>query len=128
MGTTSASPLRFTVGVVTPNGAALKLRGRDHERATLDALITCVQAGTSQVLVLRGEPGIGKTALLDYLVAGVLPTCRVERTTGVESEVELPFSGLHQLCAPMLRPSRSAAGPSARCAGDGVRHACRTTT
>ena len=96
---------------MTPNGAALKLRGRDHERATLDALITCVQAGTSQVLVLRGEPGIGKTALLDYLVAGVLPTCRVERTTGVESEVELPFSGLHQLCAPMLHHLDRLPGP-----------------
>jgi DNA-binding CsgD family transcriptional regulator len=60
-----------------------------------------VQAGQSRVLVVRGEPGVGKTALLDYL-AGRASGCRVARATGVQSEMELAFAGLHQLCAPML--------------------------
>ena len=79
-----------------------QLRGRQHECATLDALVGRLRAGGSQVLVLRGEAGVGKTALLDYLASGVQPRCRVARAVGVESEVELPFSGLHQLCGPML--------------------------
>jgi DNA-binding CsgD family transcriptional regulator len=53
------------------------------------------------VLVVRGEAGIGKSALLDYLAASA-PGCRVARASGVESEMELAFAGLHQLCAPML--------------------------
>ena len=51
--------------------------------------------------MVRGEPGVGKTALLDYL-AGQAPGCRVARAVGVQSEMELAFAGLHQLCAPML--------------------------
>ncbi len=81
---------------------ATKLRGRQTECAALDALVGRLHAGGSQVLVLRGEAGVGKTALLDYLASGVEPRCRVARAVGVESEVELPFSGLHQLCGPML--------------------------
>jgi DNA-binding CsgD family transcriptional regulator len=53
------------------------------------------------VLVLRGEPGIGKTALLGY-AAGRAAGFQVARASGVESEMELPFAGLHQLCGPML--------------------------
>ncbi|TCM37168.1 AAA family ATPase [Kribbella sp. VKM Ac-2568] len=79
-----------------------ELRGRQSECATLDALVAGVRAGASQVLVLRGEAGVGKTALLDYLAGGLGPGCRLARAAGIESEVELPFSGLHQLCAPML--------------------------
>ena len=79
-----------------------ELRGRQSECATLDALVGQVRAGASQVLVLRGEAGVGKTALLDYLASRLRPTCRLARAAGVESEVMLPFSGLHQLCAPML--------------------------
>ncbi|TCN41858.1 putative ATPase [Kribbella orskensis] len=79
-----------------------ELRGRQSECATLDALVAGVRAGASQVLVLRGEAGVGKTALLDYLASGLGPSCRLARAAGVESEMELPFSGLHQLCAPML--------------------------
>jgi DNA-binding CsgD family transcriptional regulator len=60
-----------------------------------------VRGGESRVLVVRGEPGVGKTALLDYLV-GQASGCRVARVAGVESELELTFAGLHQLCAPML--------------------------
>ena len=67
----------------------------------LDRFINAVRAGESRVLVLRGEPGVGKTALLDHL-AGRAAGCRVARAAGVQSEMELAFAGLHQLCAPML--------------------------
>jgi DNA-binding CsgD family transcriptional regulator len=60
-----------------------------------------VRAGRSRVLVLRGEAGVGKTALLDYLEERA-SGCRVVRAAGVESEMEIAFAGLHQLCAPML--------------------------
>jgi len=64
-------------------------------------LVAAVRAGESRVLVVRGEPGVGKTALLDYL-AKEAQGCRVVRTAGVQSEMELAFAGLHQLLAPML--------------------------
>lgn len=75
--------------------------GRRGEREVLDQLLASVRAGRSQVLVLRGEPGIGKTALLGYLVERA-SGCRIARAAGVESEMELAFAGLHQLCAPFL--------------------------
>jgi DNA-binding CsgD family transcriptional regulator len=78
-----------------------QLRDRRSERATLDGLVKAVRTGHSQVLVVRGEPGVGKTALLDYLV-GQLQGCRLVRATGVQSEMELAFAGLHQLCVPMF--------------------------
>ncbi|MFG1909470.1 AAA family ATPase [Kribbella sp. NPDC048928] len=90
------------VGVVTSHQLPTELRGRQSECATLDSLVDRVRAGTSQVLVLRGETGVGKSTLLDYLANGLGQGCRLARAAGVESEVELPFSGLHQLCAPML--------------------------
>jgi DNA-binding CsgD family transcriptional regulator len=77
------------------------LLGRQAECAALDELLIGARAGHSQVLVLRGEAGIGKTALLDDL-ARRAGGCRVTRICGVESELELAFAGLHQLCAPML--------------------------
>jgi len=77
------------------------LRGRDSECELLDRLIGAVRAGESRALVLRGEPGVGKTALLDYL-AGAASGCRVARAAGIQSEMELAFAALHQLCAPML--------------------------
>ena len=64
------------------------------------------------MLVLRGEAGIGKSALLEYLVASATG-CRIERAVGVESEMELAFAGLHQLCAPMLDHLSSLPGPQA---------------
>jgi DNA-binding CsgD family transcriptional regulator len=79
-----------------------KLLGRQNECAVLDALLGRLRLGERQVLVLRGEAGVGKTALLDYLASQVLPSCRLARAVGFESEVGLPFSGLHQLCTPML--------------------------
>jgi DNA-binding CsgD family transcriptional regulator len=77
------------------------LRGRRSECASLDRLLEDVRGGQSRVLVLRGDAGVGKTALLDYLAASA-SGCRIARSVGVESEMELAFAGLHQLCAPML--------------------------
>ncbi|WP_445149961.1 helix-turn-helix transcriptional regulator [Baekduia sp. Peel2402] len=74
---------------------------RDAERAALDGLLKGVRGGQSAVLVLRGEAGIGKTALLE-VVAERADGCRVARVAGVQAEMELAFAGLHQLCAPML--------------------------
>ncbi|WP_233624930.1 AAA family ATPase, partial [Actinoplanes sp. ATCC 53533] len=59
------------------------------------------QAGQSRVLVLRGEPGIGKSALVEYVVDSAAG-CQILRVAGVESEMELAFAGLHQLCVPMM--------------------------
>ena len=67
----------------------------------LDRLLAATRSGEGKVLVIRGEAGVGKTALLGYLRAQA-SGCRVIQAIGVESEMELPFAGLHQLCAPML--------------------------
>jgi predicted ATPase len=77
------------------------LVGRRDECDVLDGLLVAARAGRSGVLVLRGEPGVGKTALVDYTV-GSASGFRVARAVGVESEMELAFAALHQLCAPML--------------------------
>jgi len=94
------------------------LLDRHNECASVDRLIAAVRAGRSRALVLRGEPGVGKTALLDYMAARA-PGCRVERAAGVQSEMELAFAGLHQLCAPMLDRLERLPGPQ--------RDALRTT-
>jgi DNA-binding CsgD family transcriptional regulator/tetratricopeptide (TPR) repeat protein len=67
----------------------------------LDRLLDSVRGGGSAVLVIRGEPGIGKTALLHYCLRQAAG-CQTARVTGVESELELPFAALHQLCRPTL--------------------------
>jgi DNA-binding CsgD family transcriptional regulator len=77
------------------------LAGRGTECARLDELLAEAQVGRSAVLVLRGEPGIGKSALLDY-AAERAQGYHVLRAIGVEWEMELPFAGLHQLCAGLL--------------------------
>jgi DNA-binding CsgD family transcriptional regulator/tetratricopeptide (TPR) repeat protein len=77
------------------------LRGRGGECRTLDQLVADARAGRSAVLVLRGEAGAGKSALLEFVVTRA-PDCRIARAAGVESEMELAFAGLHQLCGPML--------------------------
>src|SRR5258708_27760151 len=79
----------------------LSLWGRSSECGVLDRVVAEPRAGRSQVLVLRGEAGIGKTALLDYLAAEA-SGCRLVRTAGIESEMELAYAGLHQFCASML--------------------------
>ena len=81
--------------------ASAVLAGRGTECARLDQLLADARLGQSGVLVLRGEPGIGKSALLEY-AAERAEGCRVLRATGVEWEMELPFAGLHQLCAELL--------------------------
>jgi DNA-binding CsgD family transcriptional regulator len=75
--------------------------GRTSERVVIDRLLANVRGGQSAVLVIRGEAGIGKTALLQY-AARQASGLRVEHVTGVEAEMELPYAGIHQLCAPML--------------------------
>src|ERR1700749_3357064 len=93
----SAGPMMAHSGVREPAG----LTGRLSERDVLDRFVADVRAGEGRALVLRGEPGVGKTALLDYL-AGRASGCLVARAAGVQSEMELAFAALHQLCAPML--------------------------
>ena len=77
------------------------LRGRASECALLDDLVSAVGRGEGRSLVLRGEAGIGKTALLDHLIASA-SDLTVVRAAGVESDMELAYAGLHQLCGPLL--------------------------
>jgi len=93
---------------------AMKLIDRQAERGVLEGLLEAIRAGESRALVVSGEAGVGKTALLEYL-SQQASGCRLARAAGVQSEMELPFAGLHQLCAPMLdnlphlpRPQREA--------------------
>jgi predicted ATPase len=79
----------------------LMLYGRDAERSTITELLESARAATGGVLVLRGPPGAGKSALLNDAIAHATGM-RVLRTTGVESEFELPFAALHQLLRPVL--------------------------
>jgi DNA-binding CsgD family transcriptional regulator len=76
----------------------------------LDQLLDAVRAGESRALVVRGEPGVGKTALLDYL-AEHASGCRVARAAAVQSETDLAYAGVHQLCAPMLDRLERLPGP-----------------
>ncbi|WP_328504786.1 AAA family ATPase [Streptomyces sp. NBC_00457] len=87
-----------------------QLHGRRSECGALDQLASVVEAGHSAVLVLRGEAGIGKSALLDYM-AERASAHRIARGAGVESEMELPFAGLHQVCAPFLGRLERLPGP-----------------
>jgi hypothetical protein len=77
------------------------LRGRRDQCAVLDRLLDGARDGRSAALVLEGEAGVGKTALLDYAIASA-SDLRVLRAVGVESEMELAFAALHRLCAPAL--------------------------
>ncbi len=88
----------------------MMLRGRGQQCGALDGLLADARAGRSRVLVVRGEPGIGKTALLDYAIQSA-SGFRVARAAGVESEMELAFAALHQLCAPMLDRLERLPGP-----------------
>ncbi|GAA2738275.1 AAA family ATPase [Actinocorallia aurantiaca] len=87
-----------------------ELHGRRSEEEAIAALLAGAQKGTSSSLVLRGEPGIGKTALLDH-AAAVAGDMRVIRGTGVEFEAELPFSGLQLLLRPVLGSLAALPGP-----------------
>jgi DNA-binding CsgD family transcriptional regulator len=90
--------------------AGVRLRGRRRECEALEQLAVDVRAGRSDVLVLRGEAGIGKSALLDYL-SDRAPDCWVARASGIEAEMELPYAGLHQLLGPFLNDLDHLPGP-----------------
>src|ERR1700741_4037270 len=82
-------------------GPAKVLHGRRIEREALGGLLEAVRSGQSRVLVVSGEPGVGKTALLESAI-GSASGFRVMRAVGVESEMELAFAALQHLCAPVL--------------------------
>src|ERR1700744_3254179 len=80
---------------------ARRLLGRQRQRVALDRLLETARGGRGGALVLQGEPGVGKTALLEY--AGEAGRdFRVFQTVGVEGEMELPYAALQQLCSPIL--------------------------
>jgi len=85
----------------TRSEPAPALLGRQRERAALDSLLGDLRSGHGRGLVVRGEAGVGKSALLEYVV-GAAGDMRVARAVGVESEMELAFASLHLLCAPLL--------------------------
>ena len=103
----SAGPMTAHSGI---RGPAAGLTGRLSERGVLDRFVAGVRAGEGRALVVRGEPGVGKTVLLDYL-AGRASGCLVARAAGVQSEMELAYAGLHQLCAPLLDHAGDLPGP-----------------
>jgi DNA-binding CsgD family transcriptional regulator len=91
-------------------GSQTQLLGRRSECAALEELATSVRAGASRALVLRGEAGAGKSALLEYLVERS-SGFSIARAAGVEYEMELAFGGLHQLCAPFVERLERLPGP-----------------
>ena len=99
---------------------------RQRERQALDGLMGDLRSGRGRALVVRGEAGVGKSALLEY-AAGAAADMRVARAAGVESEMELAFAGVHQLCAPLLgrlerlpAPQRDALGVAFGLRGGGA--------
>ena len=97
------------------------LHGRDAERARLAALLDDARGGRAGTLLLHGEPGVGKSALLEDLVANAGSDVRVLRTQGVESEAPLAFAALHRLLRPVLGTPRPAPGPAGPRAAGRVR-------
>src|SRR3954454_6512226 len=89
---------------------AMELIDRFSERRVLDGVLRDVRAGQSRVVVLHGEPGVGKSVLMDY-AAERAEGCRLFRAPGVESEIELPYAALHQLCLPVLHHLDRLPGP-----------------
>jgi DNA-binding CsgD family transcriptional regulator len=88
------------------------LRGRIDECLELDELIEAVRSGESRALVVSGEAGVGKSVLLDYLARQASTAgCRVARISGMQSEMELAFAGLQQLCGPMLTQAKRLPAP-----------------
>src|SRR5246127_5670244 len=85
-----------------PTGSPRRaLLGRRRESEAIEGLLDAVRGGESRAFVLRGEGGVGKLALLDHAIERATGF-RLARAAGVQSEMELPFAGLHQLCASML--------------------------
>src|SRR4051812_21550069 len=100
---TAVADIRFAPEVTT-------LLGRRDACVVLDGLLHGARSGRSGVLILRGEAGVGKTALLEYAIASAA-VHRVLRAEGVESDRELAFAALHQLCAPILDSVDRLPGP-----------------
>src|SRR5690242_13887565 len=86
------------------------LLDRQRERAVLDGILGDLRSGRGRALVVRGEAGVGKSALLQYVV-GAAADMRVARAAGAESEMELAFAGVHLLCAPLLHRLEGLPGP-----------------
>jgi DNA-binding CsgD family transcriptional regulator len=114
------------MGMHARSGSAPALVDRQRERRALDGLLEDLRSGRGRALVVRGEAGVGKSALLEY-AAGAAADMRVARAVGVESEMELAFAGLHQLCAPLLdrlerlpAPQRDALGSAFGLRGGGA--------
>src|ERR1700733_15457085 len=95
-----------------PLMAAATLVGRSAEYATLDRLLGETRDGASRALVLRGDPGVGKSVLLDYAAAAAAGFL-VIRVTGIESEMEFAFAALQQACTPLLKHLGRLPGPQA---------------
>ncbi|MGX7678712.1 AAA family ATPase [Jatrophihabitans sp. DSM 45814] len=87
--------------VADPVSGPGSLYGRGSECSQLDDMVAALRAGESRTLLIHGEAGIGKTALLDYVVVAATDL-RLLHAAGVESEMELPFASLHQLCSSLL--------------------------
>jgi DNA-binding CsgD family transcriptional regulator/tetratricopeptide (TPR) repeat protein len=102
---------------------ARRLVGRQVECAALDQLVAGVRAGLSRALVVRGEAGVGKSELLEYLVQHA-SGCGIARAGGVEAEMELAYAGLQQLCAPFVDRVEHLPGPQRDAIGTafGLRH------
>ena len=96
--------------VLPQEAAQCRLVGRGRECEVLNRLVAEVRTGQSRTLVVHGEAGAGKTALLEYLLEQAAG-CRIARAVGVESETGLAFAGVHQLCAPFLDRLERVPGP-----------------
>src|SRR3989442_9860714 len=102
--------------VRSTTNTAQGLVGRRAECARLDQLLADARTGTSAAVVVRGEAGVGKSALLEYLLMHAAG-CRLVRAAGAESEMELPFATLHQLCLPLLDELERLPGPQRHALG-----------
>ena len=103
---TAASSIKSATTVAS----LVALVDRGVECARLDQVLADARTGASAAVVLRGEAGVGKSALLEHLLTHAAG-CQVVRAAGVESEMELPFAALHQLCLPFLDELGRLPGP-----------------
>jgi AAA ATPase domain len=116
------------MGMRTRSEPTPALLNRQRERAALDGLLGDLRSGRGRALVVRGEAGVGKSALLEY-VTSAAEDMRMARAAGVESEMELAFAGLHLLCAPLLDRLEGLPGPQRDALGVafGLREGVRRT-
>jgi AAA ATPase domain len=113
------------MGIRTRSEPTPPLLNRERERAALDGLLGDLRSGRGRALVMRGEAGVGKSALLQYVV-GAAADMRVARAAGAESEMELAFAGVHLLCAPLRHRFEGLPGPQRDALGVafGLREGC----